>query len=488
MTARKKTKRFRIGRVSYFFHHGSWYLYFRDNKGVHRVRIGPNKSEAEQAAAIKNAELTSAQVSSKRAVTGIQPNHEAAPNNVTVLLEGLLQALSSVGLSQGIAMNGQMTTPAVPSISISKLREAYIDHHENVQCSALSTIVRYSAATQHLINFAEFQGIENAEDISANEFVRYLRNIEVSPNGHKNAKLKSLSDKGVQFILQTCGAMYRFGLANALLSKQFENPYAKLGLRRMKIRDAKPIFIFSPEVEVKFLQAADPWTFAVHFTLCKTGLRPGELVHTLIEDIDIEKGWLHVRSKHELGWSIKTGSARDVPLAPEVLHVLKKVIGKRVAGPLFLRVKLCHDTPPKISGNRNQLETIAQTRLDYQRRQLGRKLSRKEKAAIFQKVWSDAGAVSMDRVRTSFIRTAKILGINATCPKSWRHTFATLLQEANIDPLVRQITMGHKPTNPEQSPLGMTSIYTHTQPAVQHKEILRALRFRAESLKLGLQF
>ena len=30
----------------------------------------------------------------------------------------------------------------------------------------------------------------------------------------------------------------------------------------------------------------------------------------------------------------------------------------------------------------------------------------------------------------------------ATCPKSWRHTFATLLQDSNVDPLVRQITLG----------------------------------------------
>jgi hypothetical protein len=43
----------------------------------------------------------------------------------------------------------------------------------------------------------------------------------------------------------------------------------------------------------------------------------------------------------------------------------------------------------------------------------------------------------------------------ATCPKSWRYSFATLLQVANVDPLIRQQVMGHKPTNP--GGLGMTA-------------------------------
>jgi len=66
---------------------------------------------------------------------------------------------------------------------------------------------------------------------------------------------------------------------------------------------------------------------------------------------------------------------------------------------------------------------------------------------IAQTVWRDAGAVKADAIRKSFIHTMRLLGHpEATCPKSWRHTFATLLQDANVDPLIRQITLGHKPT------------------------------------------
>jgi len=69
--------------------------------------------------------------------------------------------------------------------------------------------------------------------------------------------------------------------------------------------------------------------------------------------------------------------------------------------------------------------------------------------------------VKADVVRNSFVRIMKSLGHpEATCPKSWRHSFATLLQDANVAPLIRQQVLGHKPTN--SNGLGMTANYTHT--------------------------
>ena len=57
-------------------------------------------------------------------------------------------------------------------------------------------------------------------------------------------------------------------------------------------------------------------------------------------------------------------------------------------------------------------------------------------------------------------------------------------QQANTEVLVRQITLGHKPSSPEDSVLGMTGHYTHTTPALQRSEIERALRLRPQSLAL----
>jgi integrase len=118
------------------------------------------------------------------------------------------------------------------------------------------------------------------------------------------------------------------------------------------------------------------------------------------------------------------------------------------------------------------------------RDQTGHPPTRREEAQVLAKIWRDAGATDEDRVRNSFIRIAKRIDLEATCPKSWRHTFATLLQQANVEVLVRQITLGHKPASPEDSVLGMTTHYTHTTPELVRSEIERALRLRPVSLAL----
>ena len=75
---------------------------------------------------------------------------------------------------------------------------------------------------------------------------------------------------------------------------------------------------------------------------------------------------------------------------------------------------------------------------------------------------------------------------DVTCPKSWRHTFATLLQDTNVDPLIRQLTLGHKPTS--GGGLGMTANYTHTRLETQRAQIEQALRHWPDSLNFSTQW
>ena len=128
-------------------------------------------------------------------------------------------------------------------------------------------------------------------------------------------------------------------------------------------------------------------------------------------------------------------------------------------------------------------------RAETAERNTGQALSREGKAKVARTVWRDAGATKADQIRLSFIRLADAAKLDgATCPKSWRHSFATLLQDANVDPLIRQITLGHAPIGSAEGALGMTSIYTHTRPETQRREILRALRLWPESLKLAERY
>jgi integrase len=440
MTSRRRVSpaRVRVGKVSLYFHHGTWWLYYRQHGQQIRRRVGADFNEAKQVAAQVNAQLAV----------------------------------------------GAPTQLAFRPIGVSQLRQQFLEHHELVLRSSMATVRRYRAATQHLEDFAARNAKpQPAHEVSPDAFAAYLRRIEVSPNGHQNSARRRLRDKGVQYILETCRALYSFAARRRHLPPYAGNPFAELPLDKLKIEDAKPIFVFDADSEAAFFRAADRWAFPLHFTLAKTGMRVGELTHLLIEDVDLGSGWLSIRNKIALGWRVKTGNERSIPLLPEVVAVLRQVIGSRQVGPVFLRRRFSVNVAPPLIGDRSRLEEVCLAR----KQSANTSLSRSAELSIARTIWRDAGAVKPDAVRTSFIGIMRVLGHpEVTCPKTWRHTFATLLQDANVDPLVRQLTLGHQPTR--SSGLGMTAIYTHTRPQTQRRQIERALRRWPLSLAIARSF
>src|SRR4051794_24624192 len=289
---RKSSPRLRVGRVSVYLHHGTWWVYYRDGGKPVRQKVAATRGEAEQVAAQVNAQLTS-----------------GAPT---------LLAFSPVGVPE--------------------LRQRFLDYHEHVLKSSVGTLRRYRAATQHLEEFTSQQPTPPlVHEVQPEAFVAYLRTIEVAPNGHRNTARRRLRDKGIQFILETCRSMYNYAVKRRHLPPYAGNPFSALPLEWMKVQDAKPIFVFDAATELAFLRAASAWAFPIHFTLAKTGLRVGELTHLLIEEVDLEGGWLHVRNKTELGWRVKTRQERAGPLLPEGGALLRGGIGGRKAGPALPR-------------------------------------------------------------------------------------------------------------------------------------------------------
>lgn len=435
----RRCLRVRIGRVSLYLHHGAWWVYYRNGDRQIRKRVGVDRADAERVAAEVNAQVAS-----------------AAP-----------------------------TMFAFEPVRVSEHCTRFLQHHEPVSRSAVSTINRYRAATQQFVDYVASLGCDlKVHEISANGFVNFLRLRQVSPNGHANTSKRRLRDKGVQFILEVCRSMFAFAQRQRCLPSYSTNPFAELRIDRMRIEDAKSIFVFDASTESQFLRTAGDWEFPVQFVLAKTGMRPGELCHHLIEEIDLVEKWLRIRNKPELGWSVKTRNERNVPLVRELCEVLRRVVGDRTAGLVFRRPRFARTHSECAIADVRQLVKIVKIR-ELAAAHAGTDLNRTQKLRLAQSVWRDAGALDPDQIRTSFIRIAKRCGLeDATCPKSWRHTFATLLQDANVDPLLRQITLGHQPSG-SGGELGMTGVYTHSRPATHAREIDRALHIWPETLKLA---
>ena len=347
--------------------------------------------------------------------------------------------------------------------------------------SSVQTINRYRTATEHLLRFLESRPVRHASQFTtghAEEFVRYLRRVEVSPNGHANTDKRRLMDKGLRYVLECCRALFNFAATCRHLSPYSQNPFSSLRIDRIPVENARPVVLLTDEQEEAFFERCDDWQFPLFLTLSSIGLRPGELCHLLLpDDLDLERLTLHVRNKPTLGWRVKTGQERTVPLLPELAEVLRLHLDRRKNGPVFRRRQFTGDEPAWSSGNFAGLETEMRKRID----EAGASSDRVAVSKLAKGLWRDLGAVREDGVRVEFMRLTESIGVaEQTAPKVQRHRFATSLQEGRVDPLVRNLLMGHGPAGqrPAGHGLGMTAVYTHTSEKTVREQLAEALQPR----------
>ena len=422
LKATRGADQFRVGNVRGYLRGSVWYLYYHEQGQRRRPRVGPDKAVAKQMAAQINGQL-------------------------------------GVGAPSSLSFE---------PISLVELRERWLTRHEHVLRSSVQTIRRYRTATEHLMRFVNdvrpIKVVANFHANHAEDFVRYLRSIRVAPNGHPNSAKRPLLDKGIQYILETCRTLFAFAMKRRHLSPYAENPFTALELGRLPIEHVRKIVLPTSEQQVALLKACDEWQFPIFLTLMLTGVRPGELGHLLLpEDLDFEQNLLFVRNRINLGWQVKTRNERTIPLIPRLADVLKLVVRDRTHGPAFLRRQFCPKRLPSWSGI-SAAEKELSTRFQQFEVSQQAPCPRSMKANLAARLWSEWGMVDTDRIRTDFIRLTKQIGApEITAPKTLRHLFATTLQDANVDPMIRNELMGHSTSDTCRNGLGMTGAYTHTR-------------------------
>lgn len=435
-----KRRRRRVGCVSVYLRGGRYWIYYRQAGEAVRQPVGIDANAALRLASKINAELA----------------------------EGTQPAL------------------VFKSIQVADLVRKWLDHHEQIRRSSLATVRRYRTAVQYLATFVQQRDPKLRADRfnagMAEEFVRHLRGVRAAPNGHPNAAVRPLRDKGVVFILEACRALFAFAAKQRHLPAYAVNPFSALSIERMPIDDAKPVRPMTPQQELAFFQACDEWQFRIFFVLAFTGLRVGELTHLLIDqDLDLDAGLLRVSNKAALGWQVKTRNVRDVPLLPPVVDVLRTVVANRLAGPVFVgrNVAAGKTKPLLLAHSVLEFEQEVQRRIAAAQTGLESMLSRSAAASIARSAWVDAGAIKETKVRAEFMKVTRKIGLpHLTCPKDLRHLFATSLQAAGVDAMIRRDVMGH-------TTLQMTSHYTHPLMATRLHELSRLEGVRGAVLDLA---
>ena len=171
-----KTSSFRVGRVTAYLRGQVWYLRYHENGQRHQVRGGHEKKAVRRLAAEVNAQLET----------------------------------------------GAPVMTSIDSVTVPELRKLWLEHHEHVLQSSVATLNRYRTATDHLLGFIEHGGgrsprVSNFRPTHAEQFVRYLRQLKVAPNGHANATRRPLRGKGVKYVLQVCRSLFNFALKRRYL-------------------------------------------------------------------------------------------------------------------------------------------------------------------------------------------------------------------------------------------------------------------------------
>jgi integrase len=427
---------FRVGKVQAYLRNKVWYLCYHDQGKRFRPRVGSCPREARKLAAQVNGQLAS-----------------HAPASLSF-----------------------------EPVSIADLRGRWLEHHEQVLRSSPQTVDRYRTATDHLLRFLERRPVRHASAFRAGhaeEFVKHLRGLSVSPNGHANTAKRPLMDKGLKYVLECCRALFNYAARRRHLSPYAENPFASLDLDRIPVEVCRPVVLFTPEQEAEFVRRCDAWQFPLFLTLLLTGLRPGELCHLLLpEDLDLGGAVLRVRNKPRLGWQVKTRNERDIPLHPVLVQALECHLAGRRHGPVFLRRRFLPERLPSFASCRKRLEEEAENRRAAGAQTTGLRRQAKRYA---RRLWLELGAVEEGRVRTEFMRVTGSMGLpGCTAPKALRHLFATALQAGRVDPLIRNELMGHVAAG-ARSPghgLGMTAVYTHSRPEVRREQLLKAVEPR----------
>jgi integrase len=158
--------------------------------------------------------------------------------------------------------------------------------------------------------------------------------------------------------------------------------------------------VLSPEEFGLLLENSPDYLKPVIQFACKTGMRRGEVLNLCWADVDLRKGWIHLK-----GENTKTEESRSIPLSDELLTILKQILREQ----------------------RDQITDIMAQRYIF------RRLDKK------RKVW-----VHIGKPRKAFTSACQKAGITDFHFHDLRHCFVTYARRAGYqDRRIKKIT-GHK--------------------------------------------
>ena len=306
-----------------------------------------------------------------------------------------------------------------------------------------ATVDRYRTALGHYMNFVgtnadrKWSTVNHIDEDFALQFAVFLRQLEVSPNGHANTARRKL--RSPEFVQSVVRSMLRWAAASnagALLGDGFRNPFQG---RIRKTESVHADLFGEPDITLdmasKFLRACDEYQLPVFTLLVFYGLRPSELSFAFRESLT--EDWLSIICRPELAYFTKGRRDKRLPLIDPIRALLSS---ERRTGVVF----------------HNRLTAKSQitpTLKNFSVEELAREFSHRCDSGEFRdfrkirdQVIRNAGGLDYDRIEHEFHKIARHLNWpqQATL-KDFRHLFNTSMQNAGMPEFYRRYLLGQSP-------------------------------------------
>lgn len=311
----------------------------------------------------------------------------------------------------------------------------------------VATTRRYeSALRRHYLKFVEQPDISRKyRQVSAVDgqfqqmFAAFLSRVQVSPNGHPNARTRPL--KQTTFIMDAVRAMLEWAADTErgnLLPEGFRNPFAR---RKRETRQVAADPLNEPDISidmaVNLLCACDPIQLAIFAPLALYGLRPGELGWLFREYISDD--WVRVPCNLDLDYLTKGRRQKTFPVV-SCLGPLWRLSGEVRLGLLYVsrQVDGQNVQPPLLGRSLAELVDEYRGRSGAQD-SMNATVRRKVRDTLLK----EAGQLKYDYVECEFQKLSRFLEWPTTATlKDLRHLFATCLENAGVPEFYRRYFMG----------------------------------------------
>ncbi|HEV7279514.1 MAG TPA: hypothetical protein VGN57_04805 [Pirellulaceae bacterium] len=333
-------------------------------------------------------------------------------------------------------------------LSIAQVIEGFLESTR--RRLGVSTFRTYRSRVSPLQEFAEVPAVKRrwraAQEVDqefANEFVDWLFQRPVHPNGHPNAAPKLRTPDNVRRSLETVSAVFRHAKKAKSLPLDFENPFAEEIMPVASARDPvrrNPAPLADRIRMVELMDGYELLHLMLPFVL---GVRPEDFCTRLISDVDLTNGSLRFYSRFGGADFSKGRVDFALPFPAPLAPLVQLLMSGRSEGPLLRRRNVWTGTDPSVShvDSTNDIAAL----IDRQRTRASADVRcGRDVKDVFQRVVRDLGGLSVDQLRSLYLRIRERAGLPRKRLYDLKHAVTIELTGSGVKQISATYLTGHR--------------------------------------------